>query len=437
MSLGSPLCSSPSLFFFPESIPNSPTATPWPLGVRLLVKGNLPEELLIQIQTLWDHSNAYQRSFSSLPLSPVIPFPTSPNGNLEKTFSPHAYLEIKPIGNGTSCPYIVKKVEKSKGDQITTQPIAIIKLRQTEVGSPRWQKIYNKEIPFPRLGCPPGSGAFIELLTGIYLRNLLKSIPELSHRCIIPRIAYAQMGHPSFSTKSIESKSAHPSSTLGTGIIEEFIPGCEPVSEDLLEQLNNPLLIELFAVLHTLILHNDGTIFNILLKDNSLVLIDNGYSLSQGGIDGGKFFWLKNPTLQKTPSPRIQEFIESIDENGLENLARQLHNELAQNASHAENFADEELSNLGMDRILPHKITLCFMKEAIKQNWSLSQIAQTLLYVSRAHHREQSAEQKNFSDTCLVNKIYKELMTVELPPENLKEKMKQLCLEAIHIESCK
>ncbi len=425
MSFSFPLCVSETIFTFSESALTTPTETPQPLGVHLLVRGNLSEEMLFQIQTLWNRSAEKKSFFNPIFTSPQMPLsPIAPSSPLVETSADYTYLEIKPYGSGMSYPYVVTRINRLEFYPKTEEPIAIIKLRQTEVGSARWKRIYNKEIPFPRIGCPPGSGAFIELLAGMYLRNLLKLLPEVADRCIIPRIAYAQMGHPSFSSKLAEVRSGHLPSVLGTGIIEEFIPGCKPISEELLETVDNPLLIELLAVLHTLILHNDGTIFNVLMKDNALVLIDNGYSLSQRGIDGGKFFWLKNSTLQNPPSERIQKFIKDIDEKSLETLAEKLHEELVKNGRDLSK-EEEDLSNLKMDRILPHKITLCFMKKAVKQNWSLSRIASTLLY---SNHGPNSPKNSN---TCLVNRIYEELTANELPPEILKQKMEELCAKAI------
>lgn len=371
--------------------------------MQVLVKGNLPEGQLALMQNLWSRTavaRPRRDSSPSLLTSPCAltsPLITSP-------------LTIRPFGNGISDPFLIS----------ISATQAMVKIRQTEAGSPRWEKTH-KEIPFPRKGCPPGTGAFVELLVGIYIRNHLERIPELSPFCIVPRIAYAQMGHPAFSGKIQKPKFDSPVPSIrGTGIIEEFITDCNPISEETLDLLH-PLALEFMAIMDILVLNNDRTFFNVLAKaganGNAAVLIDHGYALSQEGIDGGKFCWLKSRHLQSPLSPRMQEFVASLDENELANLARSLSTELEQSLGDNQK---EEIQNIGIERILPHKIALSFLKEAILQNWTLPQIGYTLLHVPRG-------EQKG----CLAYEIYKKLDPAIATTEDGNTLMRELCLKAI------
>lgn len=408
----------PFLAFDSSNTPNSPQIrTPFPQNFHLLVKGNFPEHLLELIKNAWFQSKETRATPQTSPctlLSPCISF-TSP------TYPP---LTIKLFGNGVSDPFIATTFNRDGRKEEV-----MIKIRETEVGCPRWEESHKKDI-IPRRGCPPGTGAFVELLIGLFINNHLELLPELTNSCIIPRVAYAQMGHPIFAGKLDDPNKPQAPSVRGTGIIEEFIQGCDALKT--VEALNHlpPLAQEFMAIMDILVLNNDRHLGNLLSKTsplgNAVVLIDHGYALSQRGIDGGKFCWLQCNALQKTPSLLMQDFIRKIDEDSLEALAKNLSEELSSNLekSPVPQLRNEDQA-IKMDRILPHKIALCFMKEAIKENWSLSQIGSTLLLIPHAH------QHGGILRECLVNEIYEELIAQELDPNDLKTKLRELCINAV------
>lgn len=282
--------------------------------------------------------------------------------------------------------------------------VAIMKPRQREAGTPAWRALNSEKI-YPKVGCPPGTGAFMEVLASLYMQELVNR-SQAADFIIIPRVAYVQWGHPSFNllctSPPLMSPLSFPTSPVttpdvlsqrpplapqrllnlsvrGTGSLHEFIPDCTPSTFNKLESLPS-IAQEMIAVLHIILLNADGHEGNLLItKEGKVVMIDMSYILSKEGKDGAVICWNKCKALQQFPSKEILQFIQSIDENRLEVLAQELITELNDNIQKLTLSRQEgESIELEYERILTHRIALSFLKKATHKGWTLSQVGDRL-----------------------------------------------------------
>lgn len=369
--------------------------TPLAPVIRSLIKGTFSSETFVRIQDGWERE-------PSVTETPRI-HSDAPAEAKERR------IALKRFGKGISKPLLL---------EIDGHPTAMIKIRQDEVGTDR-RELTSKQNIAPRVGCTPGSGAFVELLVNIYLRTLANSLEKLSPLpIIIPGVAYAQMGHAIFADDLRQEDYVSPSSIRGTGLIEEFIPGSSNLTTE--QQLNElpPMVLEFLAVADITSLNSDRHSGNLGISKENLVLFDHAYCLSQKGIDGGIFCWKDCKVLKHEPSESIKKFIAGLDESYLANLAHDLHIELKENLDLLDKKEQEgEMQKLELDRILPHQIAVRFLKEAIQHGWTLSQIGNAM------HAKPESRGLYRIGG--LVSEIYKEIEA--FPSEEVQAKIAEIC----------
>ncbi len=284
---------------------------------------------------------------------------------------------------------------------------ALFKPRQREPGCRAWSCLHAGEI-YPKDQCTPGTGAFMEVLGARFLQECLRDLPDAESFVIVPKVDYVQIGHPSI---SLFPKGP---SVRGTGSLHEFIPNAKRSSQQELNDLP-PIAVEFVAVMHSILLDADAHSGNLLITDEGkVVIIDLSYILSKEGKNGGVFCWIQCNALQQRPSDKIKEFIHSLDENRLGTLLGELKDELQENLSKLPISQQEgEEIVIEEERIITHKIALCFLKKAILNGWTLSQIGHALQQINprfpsgvvhdvfqEIKHLPQGERSKNIEEIC-------------------------------------
>lgn len=254
----------------------------------------------------------------------------------------------------------------------------IVKPRQIELDTPPSLAALGLNQPSSESAIfPPGTGPFIEVLVATYAQQLLKKahFPE-QNKPRLPQICYGVMGHEGMFLHYDDLK---PLPVRGTGSFQERIPDCSPCS---LKTLNacERLSVEILAVIDLITLAGDRHPDNLLIDPQGrLVLIDHGRSLSVGGSKV-KVFWQQSQHVQSLPSAEIQGFIQSLDDSLLEKTAKSLSLEIQEQLRQlpAEQSRDEiGYIHLPFERILPHQITIAYVKAAASQ-MSLARMAQAI-----------------------------------------------------------
>ena len=362
-------------------------------------------------------SQEYERSFTPLDLSITQlargTFSPREFALVERSWRDTQNVEISPLGKDSSVYFMSVHGEKR----------AVIKIRQDERGSPRHQEISDNMAW--HIGCPSGTGAFVELLVNSYMQENLQRLEGLSSLCVVPNVSYAQMGHPSFA-KKLQTSQLNPFPCLrGTGVIQQFIPGGSPprTTEALNERVSS-LALEFLAAMDIVVLHQDRHENNLELRKNGqdpevLVVFDNADCLPVGGGSGVRFCWEKCDKLKGAPSERIQEFVQRMDGSHLEKIAGDLLSEISSNVQKLPmDRQGGEIPNFAFDRILPHKIALCFMQKAVRNGWSFSQIG-------KAFRGASSSGLRDLCPPTLIPVLYKEVENC--PRDRLEESIQEIC----------
>lgn len=279
------------------------------------------------------------------------------------------------------------------------KPLAVMKPRQREPGSKAWQGRYPERI-YPKCGCTPGTGPFMEVLAATYMQEIMGGLEKSSDLVIVPKVAYVQWGHPNFCLTLSPSMSPQSSPVIpnrrpfsgfpvvrGTGSLHEFIPNKGSLTVQELERLD-PFALEIVAVLHLILLNADGHEGNLLVtQEKKIVVIDMAYILSNEGKDGGIFCWERCASLQRPPSPEIQNWIQSLAEHRFTEIALALQKELHENLQKlTEDFRKGEMIEIEEGRFLTHRISLCFLKKAIAKGWTLSQVGNRMRQHNPRYH---------------------------------------------------
>ncbi len=262
------------------------------------------------------------------------------------------------------------------------------------------------------VGCPPGTGAFVELVVGQVIGHLLSQDKRFGELCMVPGVAFAVVNPEAFSGTDVQLGDIPLSQLNGTCVVQEFVSNCFPVTPEILKTLN-PQSLEMLAVIDIMMINSDRHEGNLLLKKDELgnikiVMIDHGNCLPRRGAGGAKFCWLSYPGLDGSPSEEIQDLIMCLNVDLLETMVDKIQSDLA---------GKNEMQKFGFDRILPHMIAVIFLQEAILDSWSLQRIGRALTpdFLNNGVRIRGGIIQSIYDEVC------------KLPKENLKESIRHVC----------
>jgi hypothetical protein len=327
-------------------------------------------------------------------------------------------IHVHPLSGGASKPL---KIEKMGG---TGSP-CVLKISRLEYGyrdsiNSSGSSLSGSSDPSSSggVGCPPGTGAFVELLVNQFIGSLLLLDKSFGELCIVPGVAFAVVNPEAFSGIDVHLGDIPVTQLNGTCVIQEFVSNCFPVTPELLKTIN-PLALEILAVIDIITINTDRHEGNLLLKRDErggikTVMIDHGNCLPRGGIGGARFCWLGYPGLDKSPSDKIQDVIMCLNIDLLASMVDRIQSDLAR---------QNETQKFGFDRILPHMIAVIFLQEAILDSWSLQRIGRAFTpdFLNNEIRIRGGIVQSIYDEVC------------DLPRESLKERIRDICRTRIEL----
>lgn len=311
----------------------------------------------------------------------------------------------------------------------------LLKARQLEAGTPPCIKAgINPLNPDDVYHFPPGTGPFIEVLVAKYMRHCMNHVSIKGQPLpVVPEIGYGQIGDVSM---CLLQKGQSSISTRGTFSFQRLIPHCKTFTQQMalhrtyydltcaektiLDEFYfgiNPITLEIMAALDMATLAGDRHGNNVLISDlrihhilqTEIVLIDHARSFS---VEGKrlKFFWIHCIHLQKPPSQVIKNFIRALNDTDLETIADDLKKEIQTNLRHLPPIRqqdEEKFIELPLERLLPHKIAIAYLKQAVEKDVPLACIG----FAMRGPYHRYLPHCEGGS----IYRIYQELQTI--PPE--------------------